>query len=87
MKTEETAPIVIPMKSASERSSRVPGPSLAKPMTSTAMIGSTAMTVVLIERTRVWFTARFAASPYVLRRLTKAAWVFSLTWSKTTTVS
>jgi len=49
--------------------------------------GSRATTEVLMERTRVWLTARLAASEYV-RRVWVVMWaVFSRTLSKTTTVS
>jgi hypothetical protein len=41
---------------------------------------------VLIDRTSVWLTARFAASPYVLW-LWLSTLVFSRTLSNTTTVS
>jgi len=42
---------------------------------------------VLIERIRVWLTARFAASPYVRFGLRVMPLVFSRTLSKTTTTS
>ncbi len=77
----------MPMNSASDRSSSVPGPSSVKPTKSTAAIGRSATTVVLIERTRVWLTARLAAAEYVMRLVRKASAVFSRTLSKTTTVS
>ena len=50
-------------------------------------MGSNATTVVLIDRTSVWLTARLAAWVYVIRRLINASVVFSRTLSKTTTVS
>ena len=52
----------MPMNSTNDRSTWVPGPMRVKPMTRTAAIGRSATTVVLMERTTVWFTARFAAS-------------------------
>jgi hypothetical protein len=45
------------------------------------------MTEVLMDRTRVWFTARFAAWLYVIRLPPARPRVFSRTLSKTTTVS
>ena len=51
-----------------------------------APIGSSATIDVLIERTRVWLTARLAALAYVVR-LARRFFVFSRTLSKTTTVS
>ena len=61
MKIEEYVPTAIPTNSARLRSSRVPGPRTVNPTTRIAATGSRATTEVLIERTRVWLTARFAA--------------------------
>ncbi len=77
----------MPMNSTSERSRSTPGPSQRAPTTSTAAIGSRPITVVLMERTIVWLTARFAAWANVSRPLANASFVFSRTLSKTTTVS
>ena len=52
-----------------------------------ARTGSSATIEVLIDRMRVWLTARFAASPYVITDCPAMPRVFSLTLSKTTTVS
>jgi hypothetical protein len=87
MKIDEYAPTAIPTNSARLRSSRVPGPSSVNPTTRIAAIGRSATTVVLMDRTRVWLTARFAAWVYVIRRVRNASAVFSRTLSKTTTVS
>ena len=51
------------------------------------MTGSSAISEVLIERISVWFTARFAASEYVIRAVAARSLTFSFTLSKTTTVS
>ncbi len=88
MKIDEYAPTRMPTKnSTSERSTSTPGPRKTVPTASTAAIGSRPMTVVLIERTIVWLTARFAACAKVIRPLANASFVFSRTLSKTTTVS
>ena len=87
MKIEEYAPMRMPTNSTSERSSSTPGPRKTAPTASTAVIGSRPMTVVLIERTIVWLTARLAASAKVSRPFANASLVFSRTLSKTTTVS
>ncbi len=50
------------MKSASEMSFSVPAPRMPPPMKSSAATGSSATTVVLIERTRVWLRPALAAS-------------------------
>ncbi len=78
---------MMPMNRTSERSSRVPGPSQTAPTTRIDRIGRRATTVVLIERTIVWLTARLAASAKLRRPLANASVVFSRTLSKTTTVS
>ena len=77
----------MPTKSTSERSSSTPGPRNTAPTASTAAIGRRPMTVVLIERTIVWLTARLAAWANVSRPLANASVVFSRTLSNTTTVS
>ncbi len=87
MKIEEYAPVTMPTISASEMSRSVPAPSSRAPMNRIAATGSTATMVVLIDRTRVWFTARLTASPYVRRVLDMMCAVFSRTLSNTTTVS
>ena len=50
------------MNRASEMSRSVPAPSTTAPMNRIAPTGSSATTEVLIDRTRVWFTARFTDS-------------------------
>ncbi len=50
-------------------------------------MGRIATTVVLIERTSVWFTARLTDSPNVLPDTSPSSVVFSLILSKTTVVS
>ncbi len=62
MKIEENVPAMIPMNRASEMSRSVPAPSSRAPMNRIPPTGSRATTEVLIERTRVWFTARLASS-------------------------
>ena len=62
MKIEENVPTIMPMNSTRAMSRRVPAPSRNAPMNKIEPTGSTATTEVLIERTRVWFTARFAPS-------------------------
>lgn len=66
MNTDEYAPTIRPMKSANEMSRRVPAPSRIEPMNKIEATGRIATTEVLIERTRVWFTARFTRSEKVL---------------------
>ena len=87
MKTEEYAPTATPMNSASARSLSGPAPSSTTPAKRIAPIGSRAMIEVLIERTRVWLTARLTAPLYVMRLPPARPAVFSRTLSKTTTVS
>jgi hypothetical protein len=58
-------PAIIPMNSASEISTRVPGPRATVPMMRIAPTGRRATTDVLIERTIVWLTARFTYSAKV----------------------
>ena len=65
----------------------MPTPSTPTPTINSPITGSTAMSEVLIERMRVWFSARFAASAYVRRVSPSRPRVFSLTLSNTTTVS
>ena len=52
----------MPTNSTSARSERA-DPSRPAPTNSRAATGSSAISEVLIERMRVWLTARFAASP------------------------
>ena len=65
--------MTMPTNRASERSSSTPGPRKSAPTASTAAIGSRPMTVVLIERTSVWLTARLAAWAKVIRPLANAS--------------
>ena len=51
----------MPTNSASDRSLSGPAPSSTTPTNRIAPIGSSAMIEVLIDRTRVWLTARFTA--------------------------
>ena len=75
------------MNSATDRSSSDPAPSRPAPMTSRPSTGSSAITEVLIDRTRVWLTARFAAWVNVILLPPVMPTVFSRTLSNTTTVS
>ena len=84
---DEYAPAASPTNSTSARSLSVPTPSSPAPTNSSPATGSSAMTVVLIDRMRVWLTARFAASPHVMRADLSRSLTFSSTLSKTTTVS
>ena len=67
MKTVDHVPTMMPMSSASEMSRRVSAPSTPAPMNRIAATGRAATTLVLIERTRVWLTARFTDSAKVRR--------------------
>ena len=62
MKIEEYVPAAMPTNSASDRSLSVPAPRMHEPTNRIAPTGSRAMIEVLIDRTSVWLTARFAAS-------------------------
>ena len=59
MKIDDSAPMNIPTSCTSARSCRVPTPRMPTPTTSRPMTGSSAISDVLIERIRVWFSARF----------------------------
>jgi hypothetical protein len=61
MKIDEYVPAAMPTNRASARSLSVPAPSRPAPTKRMAATGSSAMIEVLIERTSVWLTARFAA--------------------------
>ena len=76
-----------PTSCTSARSIRVPTPSSHTAMTISAMIGSTEITLVLIERMKVWLTARLACSANVRRVVCSNPSVFSSTLSNTITVS
>ena len=78
---------MMPTKIASEMSRSVSAPSTNAPMNRIAATGRSATTVVLIERTSVWFTARFTDSPNVRVDSHPSPTVFSRILSKTTTVS
>ena len=84
---EEYVPVANPIKSASERSFNVPAPNKPAPTNKIEPTGNNATKEVLNDLTIVWLTARFAAFEYVLRPLAAIPFVFSLTLSKTTTVS
>ena len=77
----------MPTNSTSARSFSSPAPSSPAPTNRMDATGSRAITEVLIERTRVWLSARLAAWLYVLRAEPSRPAVFSRTLSKTTTVS
>ena len=55
------------MNKVSAMSRRVPAPRMKAPTTSSEATGSTPTTEVLIERMKVWLTARLASSAYVER--------------------
>lgn len=65
MKIEEYAPAARPTNSDSEMSLSMPAPRTPPPMKSRPATGSSATTVVLIERTRVPLIERLASSLYV----------------------
>jgi hypothetical protein len=60
--SEDITPVSMPVSCTSARSCRVPEPSRMYPTTSRPITGSRAITEVLIERIRVWLSARFAVS-------------------------
>lgn len=62
MKIEEYAPAARPTNSASEMSFSIPAPRKPPPMKSRPATGSSATTVVLMERTRVPLRLRLAIS-------------------------
>lgn len=62
MKIEEYAPAARPTKSESEMSLSMPAPRKPPPMKSRPATGSSATTVVLIDRTRVPLIERLAIS-------------------------
>ena len=79
--SEEYAPEASPTNRISARSLIVPTPRMPAPTNSSPATGSSAISEVLIERIRVWFTARFAASAYVIREPASRSLVFSATLS------
>ncbi len=87
MKIEEYAPAARPTNSDSEMSFSMPAPRKPPPMNSRAATGSSATTVVLIERTRVPLMLRLAISLKVKRVCLVMSFEPSLRPSKTTTVS
>ena len=66
-KIEDSVPAIMPMNKVSAMSRRVPAPRMKAPTTSSEATGSTPTTEVLIERMKVWLTARLASSAYVER--------------------
>ena len=52
----------MPMNSVRAMSRSVPAPKMKAPTNSSEATGSTPTTEVLIERMKVWLTARFASS-------------------------
>lgn len=62
IRIEEMVETIMPMNSARAMSRRVPAPRRKTPTKRIAATGSTPTTEVLMDRTRVWFTARLAAS-------------------------
>ncbi len=87
MKIEEYAPAARPTKSESEMSFSMPAPKTPPPMKSSPATGSSATTVVLMERTRVLLIDRLAISLYVKRVCLVMSFWPSLRLSNTTTVS
>ena len=87
LEIDEYVPAAMPTNRASARSFSGPVPSTRTPTISSAATGSSAVTEVLIERTSVWLTARFARSAYVRVVEPRIDLVFSRTLSNTTTVS
>ena len=79
--SEEYAPEARPTNRISARSLIVPTPSSPAPTNSSPATGSSAISEVLIERISVWFTARFAASEYVVRDPARMSFEFSATLS------
>ena len=77
----------MPTNSTRARSFSVPAPSRPAPTNRIDATGRSAVSEVLIDRTRVWLSARLAASLYVERWVVSRPAVFSRTLSKTTTVS
>ena len=61
-KIEDRVPAIIPMNSVRAMSRSVPAPRMKAPTNSSEATGSTPTTEVLIERMKVWLTARFASS-------------------------
>ena len=61
MQIEEYVPDSMPTNSTSARSFSSPAPSRPAPMNRIAATGSSAMTEVLMDRTRVWLSAWLAA--------------------------
>ena len=59
----------------------VPTPSMPAPTNSRPATGNSAISEVLIERIRVWLTARFAASENVMREPAMMSLLFSATLS------
>ena len=78
---------MMPTNCTSARSLSVPTPSSQTATTISARIGSTEIRLVLIERMKVWLTARLACSAKVRRVVCSKPWVFSSTLSNTMTVS
>jgi hypothetical protein len=62
MKIDEYVPVASPTNRASERSLRVPAPNNPAPTKRIDATGRSAIRDVLNERTKVWFTAKFAAA-------------------------
>ena len=80
-------PTRIPTNSDRDRSCRVPAPRMNAPMNKIAPTGRTPTIAVLIERTRVWFTAKLICSAKVVSRRSSTSSVFSRILSNTTTES
>ena len=59
---DDSAPAMMPTICTRARSASVPTPSRPTPITSRPTTGSTAISEVLIDRIRVWLSARLAAS-------------------------
>ncbi len=78
---------MMPMNSDSAMSRRVPAPSTTAPMKRIDPTGRMATIDVLMDRTRVWLTARFTDCANVRRDSCPSSAVFSRILSNTTTVS
>ena len=83
----DRVPTMMPTNSASAMSRSVPAPSSPAPMNRIEPTGRMPTTEVVMDRTSVWFTARFTFSTKERSGSSSAPIVFSRILSKTTTVS
>src|SRR5689334_10010648 len=86
-KIDEYEPMNRPTASASAKSSSAVAPSTPAPMKSSDRTGSNATSEVDSERISTELSARFTISPYVERPVAVSVRWYSVTLSKTTTVS